>query len=84
MGKDTVKVLPPISNNPPGFGNEGRRNSSRTNVLVFRHINASLALYRKTETKSLSINLHQEEVKAFTARTKVVGFFGLYRSVSRV
>ena len=51
-------------------------NASRTDVLIFRYINASLTLYRNAETKSLSINLHHEEVKAFTARTKVVWPFG--------
>jgi len=51
-------------------------NLAGANVSVFRYINASLALYRKIETKSLSINFHQEEVEAFTPCTKVVWFFG--------
>ena len=54
-----------------------RRNPARTNISVCWNINAPLALNRKIETKSLSINLHQEEVEAFTPRSKVVGFFGL-------
>jgi hypothetical protein len=51
-------------------------NSSRTDVWIFRDINASPTLYRNAETKSLSINLYHEEVKAFTSRTKVVWSFG--------